>query len=61
MNMNVQVLCSACNKCEKFEVEQETLWANDEPYEFLIFCKNIDVCLNAVKIWEKQNETSRKD
>lgn len=53
MNVNVQVLCSACDKCKKFEVEQETLWANDEQYDFL-YCKNIEICQNAIDIWEKR-------
>ena len=58
MNANVQVLCSACDKCKKFEVEQETLWTYDEPYVYLLYCKNIDICQNAVDIWEKQNESN---
>lgn len=58
MNANVQVLCSACDKCKKFEVEQETFWADDEPYEYLLYCKNVNICMNAVEIWEKQNESN---
>ena len=61
MNANVQVLCSACDKCKKFEVEQETLWAEDEPYEYLLYCKNVNICMNAVDIWEKQNESNTCD
>ncbi len=60
MKADVQVLCSACDKCKKFEVEQETFWANGEPYERLLYCKNVDICQNAVDIWKKHNE-SRMD
>ena len=60
MNANVQVLCSACNICKKFEVKQETLWTNDEPYKYLLYCKNVDICMNAVDIWEKQNDAHSK-
>ena len=67
MNKNIQVLCDACDKCEKFQVEQVTLWADEKPYEHLLGCKHIEICLNAVDIWEKhikkekQNESNISD
>ena len=67
MNKNIQVLCDACAKCEKFQVEQTTLWADEKPYEHLLYCKHIEICQNAVDIWEKhikeekQNEIFNSD
>lgn len=58
MNANIQVLCNACAKCEKFQVEQTTLWADEKPYEHLLYCQHIEICQNAVDIWEKQNESN---
>lgn len=56
MNITVQTLCSACNKCEAFEIELCTaLLAKNE--EYVVNCKHLDICRKAVEIWEKRNES----
>ena len=60
MNINVSVLCPACKECSLLDVEQTDLWANDRIYDKLFACKNLNICIEAIKIWEKHNE-SRMD
>ena len=59
MNINVSVLCPACKGCDKLDVEQTDLWADDHICEKLFTCSNLNICLKAVEIWEKQNDQKR--
>lgn len=58
MNINAGVLCPACQHCEKLEVVQENLWADERTYDRLFHCEHIEICINAVKIWKKNEEKS---
>ena len=62
MNINAMSLCSACKYCKYIEVEQETFRTDDNsPYANIFYCKNINICLNAIKIWEKQKEEEKNE
>ncbi len=61
MNINVQVLSSACDQCKMFKVDHTDIYAQDRIYERIFYCKNIELCMNAISLWEKQNETGGTD
>ena len=60
MNVNIEVLCPACKECKLFEIGEDKLYADGKVYETLRYCKHLEICENAVKIWEKQNELNKK-
>jgi len=60
VNVNIEALCPACKECKKFEIREDKLYADGEVYETLRYCEHLEICQNAVKIWEKQNEPNKK-
>ncbi len=56
MITNVMTMCPGCEKCQNFEVEQETIWTDDKIADHLIYCKHIRICQDAVDIWKEYKE-----
>lgn len=61
MNLNVQVLCSACTNCRKLNVHQDDLWADNMIYDKLFYCEHLEICKNAVEIMDKWEESVKED
>ena len=61
MNINVQVLSSACDQYKMFEIDHIDIYAQDRNYERVFYCKKLELCKNAVSLWDKQNETGETE
>lgn len=60
MNINVQVICEGCKKCQKLEIETIDMWGNDKIYDKIFACKHLEECQNAVELWRKEEANARK-
>lgn len=58
MNINVNALCNECFNCERLEIEQVIIYAEDKVYDRAFSCKHLQECLKTLKVWEKQNESN---
>lgn len=60
MNINANVLCEACKKCNEFEIEEEILSVFGDSKSRMYSCKYVQLCINAVNIWEQMENKASK-
>lgn len=57
MNININVLCSACKDCSRIKIEKEMIYADNTLFEIIFYCEHLHECENAVNIWkDRENE-----
>ena len=58
--IQIDTLCDACSKCDLFELTSKTKWEDGKAVSTEYYCIHVNLCRNALKIMEKEYESTNR-